>query len=458
MGKLVLILIFISLSTQALVPKKVLKTTEESISDRILGKAFIDNVKITEAIDDKIFDRLINDPKDRVSSTFKVPKYFYHSTKFWFYIYTKYPGSSVVIHDKNQMNIIYEVIEFDHLKSKIKNSYERYLYQNKLVSKEIKLYKQAFKNLSRNRKKGKFEKQIIATLKKQGIKIPKGVKKRRRFYNNLISGIRSQTGQQDKIASGVRYYIPFKATIDYYTKLFDIPRELVAIPFLESSFNIRARSKVGATGIWQFMPYIAKVYMPMDKTIDGRLNPILSTLSAFHLLKQNKRILKQWPLAVAAYNSGPTHFLRARRKLKQPKASLQTILKKYDHPHIGFAAQNFYSEFLALVYALTYLDYFYKDEFNLMKDHKNRIIRPYLTNCRLRPHTFYSKLKNSSPMIKYYNYHFLKKKKVYSSQKIVFSDLKLTSRKYTEVPEKLLTSRYPLNWDRHMKNQRCSIR
>lgn len=458
MGKLALFFALFTVNIHALVPENFLQNDMSIITEIVYGKELDDATILIDPKEDSVFDNLINDPKDKVAPDFKVPQFFYNSTKFWFYIYTKYPSTSVVIHDKKNLHIVYEEMEFSKLKNKISNSHERYLYQNKQVDKEITKYKKAFRNLAHGKNNGRLEKRILARLLELKVIIPKNKKKRATFFKSLSSNIRSQTGQRDNISTGIKYYIPFKHTMDDYIQKFNVPKELVAIAFLESSFNIRARSKVGANGVWQFMPYIAKTFMHSDRNINDSYNVLLSTLSALHLLKQNHKILGTWPLAVAAYNSGTKHFLKAKRQLKDKDAKLEDILKKYDHPHIGFAAENFYSEFLALAYTLTYMDFFFKDEFELFKKTKPRIIDPYITLCKFRPDQFLKILSDSSPMIGYYNYHFKNKTIYYPPGQIVFSDISLNSKKYQKLQESLLTERYPINWTKYSKLQKCSIR
>jgi membrane-bound lytic murein transglycosylase D len=81
---------------------------------------------------------------------------------------------------------------------------------------------------------------------------------------------------------------------------------------------------------------------------------LIASVAALHLLRENKKILKSWDLAVTAYNSGTKHLVKARRELKVD--TLEDILKNYSHPHLGFASKNFYAEFIALVHTLAYRD------------------------------------------------------------------------------------------------------
>ena len=184
---------------------------------------------------------------------------------------------------------------------------------------------------------------------------------------------------------------------------------------MESSFNPFAVSKAGATGAWQFIKRTGKYFLPFDRHTDGRLNPILSSIAAAHLLRQNYKILKRWDLAVVAYNAGTKHLLKAQKKINGKKTTLKEIFNKYNHPHIGFAVKNYYNEFLALVYLISYRDKYkhlenkeIKSSFKISSD-----LNIYITKCSLRPEWLYNILKKSSPNIKYLNRHLFMPKKNY---------------------------------------------
>jgi membrane-bound lytic murein transglycosylase D len=127
----------------------------------------------------------------------------------------------------------------------------------------------------------------------------------------------------------------------------DVPVELTRLPFVESSFNFRAFSKVGASGVWQFIRSTGKRYLRMDRAVDERRDPILATEAAAKLLRENYEALGSWYLAVTAYNHGRKGMMRAVRKMGTQ--DFTTILKKYSHPSFRFASRNFLMEFLAAV-------------------------------------------------------------------------------------------------------------
>ena len=255
MGRLILFLTFFScLSVHALVPENIFQNDIDLIDKAITNHTISKPYFLKLPPEDK-FELIRKDPKNRILSDFEISEFFSTRVHFWFNIYTLYPSSSVVIHDSKDLNIVYNVIDFSELQNSIINRHTAYALQVRYTEERIKLYKKAFNNLARGKKKGEIEMRILKALDKAGYKYPSR-RKRKKFFNKLSSSIRTQTGQRDNIIQGYKNYLTFKPFMDKYFNVFKLPTELLAIPFVESSFNTKATSKVGATGIWQFMPFI----------------------------------------------------------------------------------------------------------------------------------------------------------------------------------------------------------
>ncbi|SFR36530.1 membrane-bound lytic murein transglycosylase D [Robiginitalea myxolifaciens] len=95
----------------------------------------------------------------------------------------------------------------------------------------------------------------------------------------------------------------------------DLPLELKYLAIVESALNPRARSRVGATGLWQFMYGTGRMYgLSVSSYVDERNDPLLATAAASAYLSKLYEIFGDWDLALAAYNSGPGNVNKAIRR------------------------------------------------------------------------------------------------------------------------------------------------
>jgi membrane-bound lytic murein transglycosylase D len=99
--------------------------------------------------------------------------------------------------------------------------------------------------------------------------------------------------------------LPWRAFILAECEQRGLPRELVYLPALESGYQPRALSRVGASGLWQLMRTTAAPFgLRMDAWLDERRDPVKATEAALAKLSENYRTFRDWPLALAAYNCG----------------------------------------------------------------------------------------------------------------------------------------------------------
>jgi membrane-bound lytic murein transglycosylase D len=411
------------------------------------------NLEKKSSISDDLINKTFGDHLNLVNPDFKTPQYFYNNAFFWYRIYSQYSSHHVVLHDKNNLSLVYTVLDFTDIRSNIENNYTASNLQTYLTSQKTLEYKKVLTELSHGCTKSHCQ-EIVTLIKKAGLTIPKKQNEQKKFYINLISNIRGQTGQRDRVHEGILRFLPYDDFFTYYLKAFSLPYELSAIPFLESSFNFQAYSKVAARGVWQIMPFIAKKLFPTHKDIDYRVSPIISTIGALHLLKQNKSVVRRWDLAVTAYNSGTRHIINASKKLSVPlpDLSLDYIFQNYSHPHLGFASQNFYAEFLAISKVLDYKNAL----FALTQTEKNiesNVYELYLLKCPKLGKDLESLI---HPEL---NLHLnLKQKKPFPKGLILAANTKLPAKYFYKVEPNVIVKQMPFQWMKLIKNQSCSTK
>ena len=108
------------------------------------------------------------------------------------------------------------------------------------------------------------------------------------------------------------YYFPlFEEVLDKY----DLPLEIKYLAIVESALKPRAKSRVGATGLWQFMYGTGKEYnLDVSSYVDERMDPIKATEASAQYLAKLYKIFGDWDLALASYNSGPGNVTKAIRR------------------------------------------------------------------------------------------------------------------------------------------------
>jgi membrane-bound lytic murein transglycosylase D len=163
-----------------------------------------------------------------------------------------------------------------------------------------------------------------------------------------VERVKAQRGIKEQMIEGLKRSGRYMQHIEQVFREKNLPVELGYLPLVESSFDINARSLVGATGMWQFMRATGKEFrLRIDRAIDERKDPFESTRAAAALLEQNYQLLGNWPLALTAYNYGAGGLARAVAEIQSD--NLVDLIQQYNHPYWGFAPKNFYAEFLAAV-------------------------------------------------------------------------------------------------------------
>ena len=131
----------------------------------------------------------------------------------------------------------------------------------------------------------------------------------RKFIDMYSGRLRNQVAF---MLSACNFYMPiFEEALDAY----GVPLELKYLPIIESALNPSAVSRVGASGLWQFMLATGKMYgLDANSLVDERRDPIKATWAAARYLKELYAIYQDWNLVIAAYNCGPGTINKAIRR------------------------------------------------------------------------------------------------------------------------------------------------
>src|SRR5262249_28544918 len=218
---------------------------------------------------------------------------------FWRRIYTEVTTSGGLIHDPVDLNGVYEQMKFPADISPKARS--------KVIEDTKKKYSRILERLAAGADPLTEEEARVQAL------WPKGTRRSR--FEQAAEDVRFQLGQSDRFREGV---VRSGAYRDYIAATFEkagLPRELAALPHVESSFNTYAYSKAGAAGMWQFMRGTGRRFLRIDSTVDERLDPYRATDAAVKFLEQNYIVLGSWPLALTAYNHGTAGMRRAQEQL-----------------------------------------------------------------------------------------------------------------------------------------------
>ncbi|MBK9294554.1 MAG: transglycosylase SLT domain-containing protein [Oligoflexia bacterium] len=281
------------------------------------------------------------------ADVFKVPPGMQERVKFWVDIYSKYTTRQVLLHDSKYIDIVYKILDFSEIENnKNLNSYQREREKKKFVKDEKRKVKEQLERIH----KKQFNPSELSEEDRLIFEKFKFIPDKNKFIEaQHRRRLRMQLGQKDRFVLGIYFSGRYIREMEEIFKQEQVPIELTRLPFVESTFNLYAMSKVGASGIWQFMRSTGKLFkLKIDNIHDLRNDPLTATRAAAKLLRTNYKILKNWPLAVTGYNHGPQGVLSVARKLQTD--DINNIVWNNSKRRFGFASENFYAEFLAALH------------------------------------------------------------------------------------------------------------
>lgn len=277
------------------------------------------------------------DPLAHERELFPRPAALKGNIAFWRKVFSEYSENQSVIHDLRKPERVYAVLDFrDEAKS-----LGRVQLSNLKSAEEARAKKRVEAALRR----AVAQRDNPESLDDEARKLAALFAGDRGALREAADNIRSQRGLRERTGEAMAISGQYLPEMERTFANEGLPRMLTRLPFVESSFNVEAYSKVAAAGLWQFMPDSARMYMRFNHVSDDRRDPWTSTQAAAEHLRDDYRVLQDWPLAVTAYNYGRGGLSRA---LKETGGnSLDDLLANYSNKRFGFASRNFYSEFLA---------------------------------------------------------------------------------------------------------------
>ena len=160
-----------------------------------------------------------------------------------------------------------------------------------------------------------------------------------RYSGHLRRSVSLMLGAQN-------FYMPiFEEALESY----GLPLELKYLPVIESALNPNAVSRVGATGLWQFMLHTGKQYgLEVNSLVDERRDPVKASYAAAHYLSDLYKIFGDWNLVIAAYNCGPQGINKAIHRAKG-------LTDYWDiYPYLPRETRGYVPAFIAANYIMTY--------------------------------------------------------------------------------------------------------
>jgi membrane-bound lytic murein transglycosylase D len=265
------------------------------------------------------------------------------NVEFWVNVFTAYTERDFIIHDKDQVWRVYQVMHLpgEGTPSRVDmNSINDYLKDK---------YTNILNRLAAGGQPSNYDERHVAELFRGE---PPAA------YSLAAQNMRVQEGMRERFEEGLLRSRNYRPTMERIFRTEGLPPELVALAEVESGFQTGARSSAGAVGIWQFTRDTGREYMRITRYHDDRLDPTASTEAAASLLRANYDRLGSWPLAITAYNYGTGGMAMASDEFE---GDFNRIFRGFNGAHFGFASKNYYAEFLAALQIHEYENQYFPD-------------------------------------------------------------------------------------------------
>lgn len=278
--------------------------------------------------------------------------------EFWVKVFHDYTKNQAIFHDAEAPEVVYSVITSDTYCSQRKTGpieQERQRIKRLLTGIQDKWTSQGNPSFT-------ADEQVLvdAMRKSKNFEIDKASER-----------IRCQNGIREQFEKALARYRYYKDDVVEVLKDSNLPEDIQYLPFVESSYNPLAYSKVGAAGLWQIMPHTARVLgLKINASIDERLDPIMATKAAARYFENSYQTMQQssannsnttqsflGPFVITSYNYGIAGMKKA---LDAHGSNFMDVLNNYKGKSFRVAVKNFYASFLAAKHLVTNESYYFQ--------------------------------------------------------------------------------------------------
>lgn len=277
--------------------------------------------------------------------TFFCPSSLLSRVGFWVEVFSRWDTDTAIFHDKENPHRVFSTIS--------RNDGCRNSRNGDAIDKERSNLKNLLQSLSAKLEAGRSlssrEQQLYDAFGNVSHREVKAASER----------IRCQSGNKDRMRTALANFHQYRPAILDALESQNLSLELQYLPFVESAFNPKALSHVGAAGLWQIMPATGRsLGMWVDNVVDERYDPKRASYGAAKYFRNSVDELSEVafengytvtprelnPFVITSYNYGVAGMKRA---IKQVGLDYERLLSEYQSPNFQTAVRNFYASFLA---------------------------------------------------------------------------------------------------------------
>jgi membrane-bound lytic murein transglycosylase D len=203
-------------------------------------------------------------------SSFPEPAELAPAVRFWAATFTQYGHRDLVIHDRVQPGLVYDVVR-------------------DVVSPDDPRVQASIESaVARLERSAKHEAFVLVPAGTIGVE--------------PLARIRTHRGMREAFAQGLTAERLFRPAVRRALEAEGLPLDLAALPLVESCYHPGRVSRAGAVGLWQLTADVGDRYLRIDGKVDERRDPARSSCAAAAHLRELYERFKSWPLALTAYN------------------------------------------------------------------------------------------------------------------------------------------------------------